>query len=183
MNSSSLESVMSSQSTGSGGVSKLIAAAEGTTVLPPGGLKLQMLDLGDSRMSETGAEKLAKLIEANTNIVTLNLTGNKTVGMAGWLAVADALKINKVIKTLSLDYNDLGDAGASLIAEALKENPCVESLDLEGNKIGDEGGKKLLEMVQENSVIGDITLLPGNNIDRRMMQNIKDTLLNRVVES
>lgn len=167
----------------SSSVESMLSAASGVSVSGGGGLRLQMLDLGDSGMTSAGATKLAKLIAANTAIQTLNLTGNKGVGLSGWQAIADALRHNHVIRTLSLDYNELGDAGASIFAQALVDNHCIESLDLEGNKIGDDGGRRILEMVQENPTLGDITLLPGNDISSGTMQSIKEMLLSRVVAS
>ena len=186
--SSSMESVISSGGNSSdGGISGVIAKATedgARRIVPSGGLTLTMLDLGDSAMTDTGAEKLATLIEANTGIQTLSLTGNKSVGVSGWLAVADALRSNTVIRTLSLDYNDLGNAGAAVMASALASNNSVESLDLEGNKIGNEGGNKLLKMLDQNTCLREITLDPGNDdIDSSIMQSIKEKLINRVVMS
>ena len=45
-------------------------------------------------MGEAGALKVAELIQTNTNIRTLGLTGNKQVPITGWLAIADALRKN-----------------------------------------------------------------------------------------
>ena len=134
-------------------------------------------------MTEAGAKRLGELIEANTGLQTLSLTGNKTLSLQGWQAIGDSLKYNKILKTLSLDYSELGDAGADIIAQALKQNTCVEALDLEGNRIGNAGARSLLEMLKENGSVGDITLMPGNDIDESLQQEIKDALMSRVLVS
>ena len=127
-------------------------------------------------MTEKGAVNVADLISANTNIRTLGLTGNKNIGITGWLAIADALRNNTRILSLSLDYNDLGDAGAAILAEALRENTSVRELDLEGNKIGEEGASRILEMLADNHSLQDVTLFRGNNISDETLEKISRAL-------
>ena len=105
------------------------------------------------------------------------------VSLNGWRAIGDALKRDNKLQTLSLDYCELGDSGAEIIGEALGQNQGLESLDLEGNRIGEAGARSLLEMVKENQSIGDVTLMPGNDISENLQQQIKNALLSRVVVS
>ena len=134
-------------------------------------------------MTEAGAKKLGQLIKANTGLQTLSVTGNKTLGLSGIQAIGDALRHNKILKTLSLDYVDLGDSGADVIAQALRNNTCIEALDLEGNKIGNSGARNLLSMLEVNGSIGDITLMPGNTMDEVLHDKIKNALIKRVLVS
>ena len=140
------------------------------------GLNLQQLDIGDCRLTDVGARHVAKLIELNTPITNITLSGNKGITSDGWSYIADALKRNTVLTTLSLDYNSLGDDGASLIAETLRENKTLVSLDLEGNKIGQAGAQNLLSALKQNKSIRDITLMPGNRIDDQAQKDIKNAI-------
>lgn len=92
------------------------------------------------------------------------------------MLIADALRKNSHILSLSLDYNDLGDAGAAILAEALTENNTLKELDLEGNKIGEEGAQKILEMLKVNDVLQDVTLFRGNNISDETLEQINAQL-------
>ena len=143
------------------------------------GLNLKQLDIGDCHMTDEGAYQIASLISNNTPISNLSLTGNKGIGRDGWRAIANALKVNKNLKTLSLDYNNLGDEGVSFFAEAIEENDVLQSLDLEGNGISDVGAERLLEGMQNNNSINDITLMPGNNIKETTLTGIKELLASR----
>ena len=179
LNSSSLESMVSAgsnQSGSKGSTGEIVAAMESKSA---SGLRLRQLDIGDCQMTNKGAAQIARLISANTPISNLSLTGNKDITEEGWEAIADALKFNRHIVTLSLDYNRLSDTGAALIAGALKVNKTLKSLDLEGNKIGDLGAEKILAAMSDNTTIQDVTLMPGNNIKETLLMEIRELLLSR----
>lgn len=137
---------------------------------------LTQLDLGDCEISNDSALDVARLISQNTPISTLNLTGNKTISAIGWADIADALKVNHYIHTLSLDYNDLGDMGATILSDALRENTTLRFLDLEGNRIREAGGYALLAALRENQTLRDITLMPGNDMPEQLLGQIKQIL-------
>ena len=46
----------------------------------------------------------------------------RAIGDAGALAIADALRVNSVLKTLNLESNDIEISGAEALADALREN-------------------------------------------------------------
>ena len=50
---------------------------------------------------------------------------NNNIGADGAKAIAEALKVNPVLTTLSLSGNRIGAEGAKAIAEALKVNPVL----------------------------------------------------------
>ncbi len=180
LNSASLGSMVSAGSasnTSKGSTAELLAAMEAKNT--SSGLRLKQLDIGDCNMTDKGANQIARLISANTPISNLSLTGNKVISAQGWAAIAGALKFNRTITTLSLDYNDLGDRGAAQIADTLLVNTTLKSLDLEGNKIGDVGAEKLCDAVRGNSTVEDITLMPGNNIKETTLMEIRELLLSR----
>ena len=57
----------------------------------------------------------------------------------GAKALADALRVNGVLKTLDLYHNNIRAEGATAIAEALSDNGVLKSIDLRFNDLGDEG--------------------------------------------
>jgi hypothetical protein len=80
------------------------------------------------------------------------------------------------------------------VARALRGNGGLEALDLEGNRIGEEGARVLLEVLTEEGDgdggdgggirrLGDVTLMPGNNITDGLQRQIKEVLISRVVVS
>lgn len=65
-------------------------------------------------------------------------------------ALAGLLALN-VASKLHAGKNSLGDAAAIRIAEALKANTSLTSLSLVNNKIGDAGGKAIAEAIKATS--------------------------------
>lgn len=112
---------------------------------------LQSMELKEHEISDEGAQALAR-----TNLIRLNLTGNK-IGVAG----ARAFASNKKLTTLNLYNNELGDAGAIIIAQ----NTSLISLNIGWNFIGDEGA----EALSANRTITELHL-DSNNIGDRGAQ-------------
>ena len=54
-------------------------------------------------------------------------------------ALASALRVNEVLKSLNLWDNSIGDEGAKALASALRVNEVLQSINLEYNNLGDEG--------------------------------------------
>ena len=66
-------------------------------------------------------------------------------------ALADALKVNAVLKILNLYNNRIGPTGATALAEALKFSAVLNNLDLRLNSIGDTGAAALGEALKFNA--------------------------------
>ena len=140
------------------------------------GFGLRELDIGDCQITDKGASCIARLIALDTPIETLALNACPGVTERGWGEIADALQKNTHLKTLSLDYCQLGDTSVEIIAKGLENNQSLTTLDLEANGITEKGAKKLHELVHVNSVIKDITLMPGNKISESTVNEIKEWL-------
>ena len=63
---------------------------------------------------------------------------------------------NSCVDVHSLGRNALGAAGATAVAEALKVNRVITKLDLYGNGIGPDGAKALAEALRVNAVLTTI---------------------------
>jgi hypothetical protein len=59
------------------------------------------------------------------------------IGVAGAVALADALKTNTTVTYIDLDRNNIG-AGAVALADALKTNTTVTSIDLRNNGVSSD---------------------------------------------
>lgn len=89
-------------------------------------LSLEWNQLGSS------IETFASFIVNNRTIKHLGLSNNKILDME---AFSNALKSNKVLLSLDLRWNDLGEEGGRLILDALQENRALLYLELNGCNI------------------------------------------------
>ena len=99
-----------------------------------------------------------------------SLEGNE-LGAAGAGALAEALKLNAVLKSINLSRNHIGGyydeardemvytpGGPAAIAEMLKLNAVVKKLLLGGNSIGDDGAIALSESLKSNKSLEKLAL-------------------------
>ena len=155
--------------------SEALGMTEGTTSEGQR-LPLRQLNLGDVDVTDAGMTSIAKLIAANIGITKLDLSGNENVGTSGWRDLAQALKKNTEIQTLSLDYNKLRDDDLSVLIEGLKENKTLRSLDLESNKITNDGAAEMKYLLSVNTTLCDVTLIPGNKVSDDVIKVLKGVL-------
>ena len=111
------------------------------------------------------------LLSKGCSIVTLNLDDNE-VGIHGLIAIAEALKVNASLQSLSLDSNQLtnvdGESFVNWTAEALEvlvEALCVcrslRSLSLRANNLGPRGIEVLAPGLAANRSLTSVDV--GNN--------------------
>jgi len=89
-----------------------------------------------------------------SKICVINLSKNK-LGVEGSLCLAGNLKDMKMLISLDLSHNDIGDHGVTQIMTQL-QNSALEELDLSGNSIGksakrNEAGEAIYTFLFENS--------------------------------
>lgn len=89
----------------------------------------------------------------------LSLRNNSiSFGDVGAAALAEALKVNAALTTLSLNGNNIGDVGAAALAEALKGNAALKELRLENTTVGDVGAAALVEALKINTALKTLYL-------------------------
>ena len=77
------------------------------------------------------------LCEALKNVTTTKLDLTRLrIGDEGAAALAEALKVNCMLKELRLNENSIGAEGAAALAEALKVKCMLKELRLDENIIG-----------------------------------------------
>lgn len=144
------------------------------------GCSIKELDLGDTKISDAGITKISKFLESNKTLDTLNLNGNTDITADGWECLGQSIKNNTTLRTLSLDYTNIGDEGLESLARGLKVNSGLHALELESAGLTEKGGKVLLELVKSNTSILELTVTSGNNIPDSCLEEIRNQLaLNR----
>ena len=118
------------------------------------------VDLSASNLPEDGLLALAEVLKANTELTSLSLRHN-SMSDDGVRALADALKINTALTVLLLGFNSIGNEGAKALAGALEVNSALTLLDLDSNAIGAEGASALADALKANSALVLLTL--GSN--------------------
>ena len=76
----------------------------------------------------------------------------------GAQAVAKALEKDITVKTLNLHDNGIGESGTKHLSTMLKENCFITHLDLSGNAIGNNGTRAIGEMLWENGALQELNL-------------------------
>ncbi|CAF2028261.1 unnamed protein product, partial [Rotaria magnacalcarata] len=90
-----------------------------------------------------------ELLQVNKVVTTLYLNSNQ-IGDVGAQFLADALKANTTLTVLYLYENQIGDTGAQYLGDALKTNQSLQNLQLHNNKIGDSGAQYLADGLKVN---------------------------------
>ncbi len=90
-----------------------------------------------------------KFLRLNKNV----LGDDETIAI-----LAEGIKTNTSIETLSLSDNEIGNKGAKILGNALEINRSITDIDLYSNKIGDEGVIALTETLKINTNIRKLCL-------------------------
>eukprot|EP00191_Tetraselmis_sp_GSL018_P015227 CAMPEP_0177588188 /NCGR_PEP_ID=MMETSP0419_2-20121207/6089_1 /TAXON_ID=582737 /ORGANISM="Tetraselmis sp., Strain GSL018" /LENGTH=692 /DNA_ID=CAMNT_0019078363 /DNA_START=162 /DNA_END=2237 /DNA_ORIENTATION=+ len=123
---------------------------------------LLTLDLEGQRIGPLGGKALADALLGNNTLRKLNLEGNQ-IDVDGATAIAAALNCNTALTELNLAGNWIRNGGAKALAETLQRNSSLRSLNLWGNNFGRTGGKAILEAVQVNTALQKLNI-GGNSI-------------------
>ncbi|XP_066025387.1 NLR family CARD domain-containing protein 3-like [Pocillopora verrucosa] len=106
--------------------------------------------------SQDGVAALAECLKYNASLETLSLRGNG-IGNDGAAALGECLKYNKSLTTLNLKWTKISDDGAAALGECLKYNKSLTTLDLSENEIGD-GAAALGECLKYNKSLTTLNL-------------------------
>ncbi len=116
--------------------------------------------LAFAKIGDAEVVALAGALKVNKILDDLYLMNND-IGDVGAIALANALTINASVKSIDLGCNQIGDVGAIAIANALTVNTSVELIRLGSNKIGDDGIAALANVLFAYPFIKHISL--GDN--------------------
>jgi len=114
---------------------------------------IQSLSLHGSTIGMKGFEAVAEFLKSDSCCVhTLSLT-NSGLSHNSMKPIADALKVNRTVTSLTLSCNDILQLGAESIAEMVKVNTTIQHLDMYGCKLSERGSSAILEALCENSTV------------------------------
>jgi Ran GTPase-activating protein (RanGAP) involved in mRNA processing and transport len=100
-------------------------------------------------MSDNDLEVVCDIVETNDTCKALCFRQN-LITAQGAVRLAKALKKNKSITSLELDYNKIKDEGLIALAEAVYYHRNLGVLSLAGNQIGDSGCAALMTAMQDS---------------------------------
>lgn len=114
--------------------------------------RLEVLDLNNVRVGDTGARRIAIALVDNLLLRRLDLAFN-SIGPEGAEAMAAALEKNYTLQELDLRDNELGDEGACALAKGLRQNSGLKRVQLARNGIGPSGALALMQAIRENEAL------------------------------
>ncbi|KAL4222517.1 Leucine-rich repeat protein [Mactra antiquata] len=137
------------------------------------GNRLTMLDLSDGKIGDDGLDVISCLLKQHKGLSELTLSHNPNITRDGWSKFGMAIAAGTSLRTLGLDYNDIGDTVTCCLATALPGAANLEYLDLECTGITDQAAKVLLHLVKtHNSKLKKINL-KRNRIMKSITEAIK----------
>jgi Ran GTPase-activating protein (RanGAP) involved in mRNA processing and transport len=108
------------------------------------------LRLGNN-IGDGGAEALVLMLEHNTTLKVLDLSGNSSITARGVTFLANALKKNTTLTTLILSMTNVKQKACVALSSMLAVNETLTTLDVSCNNIGDRGVKALLEFIRKSN--------------------------------
>lgn len=127
-------------------------------------LNLESVSVKTHRIGVVGACSLAEALKVNKVLKQLHL-GNNYFSDAGTSPLAEALEVNATLTEMVLWNNNIGCAGASSLAQALKVNNTLTQLHLIDNNIGVNGARSLAEALKVNESLKELVLWSNNICD------------------
>ncbi len=114
--------------------------------------KLATLELVGNTISDEGFKTLAKVIQTNTTITTLNIDMEGSANSdEGIKALANALSTNSTITQLIIRVGGkIGDEGVDALVELVGKNQTLKDVDFKGNGFTDEQKKRFNEAIKNN---------------------------------
>jgi Ran GTPase-activating protein (RanGAP) involved in mRNA processing and transport len=137
-------------------------------------IRLSELYIDDNLINVKGTIVIAEALRTNLGLTTISIVKNN-IADEGTEAIATALTINAQLTTIDIGSNNITVKGAIAIAEALKINVHLTELNISANVIGDEGAYIIAQALKKNEhlIILDIG---NNNIGNRGSKEIFEAL-------
>ena len=133
-----------------------------------------LISLKLCNINNNGAVNIAKAIQMNTTLQTLDMSNNK-ISDDGVIAISDYLKRNSLLEKLNLSKNKITDKGANMIAEALQLNTTLKQLDLSINKIFGDGATAISNILITNKSLQELNM-SKNEITNKGAKMIAEAL-------
>jgi len=128
-------------------------------------------------IGDVGAEALARMLEHNTTLKVLDLSGNSSITARGVDALANTLKKNTTLTTLNLSMTNVKHKACRALSSMLAVNETLTTLDVSSNDIADRGLKALLEFIQKRNRGLTTLSIANNRITSEGAKDLADTVL------
>jgi hypothetical protein len=134
---------------------------------------LTELNLACNNISDPGAIAIARALETNSRLTSLNLSDNDigSTGTTGYCALATMLANNSSLTRLNLSHND-NDTGLVVITGALNRNSSLTTLDLSSCITQEDDVYPFLAMtLAKNLVITDLGHYDDDDVSLYLTRN------------
>uniref|UniRef100_A0A6J0VF87 Leucine-rich repeat-containing protein 45 n=1 Tax=Pogona vitticeps TaxID=103695 RepID=A0A6J0VF87_9SAUR len=133
---------------------------------------VKALDLKGNNLRAVGAEALGKLLRQNKSIRSLTLEWNNLgIWEESFARFCEGLGANAQLQHVDLRNNQINHQGAGDLAMALKTNSTLQELDLRWNNVGLLGGRALLNCLHSNRALRQLELA-GNNVPSDILKAV-----------
>ncbi|XP_008939182.1 PREDICTED: leucine-rich repeat-containing protein 45, partial [Merops nubicus] len=137
---------------------------------------VKFLDLKGNSLRAMGAEALGRLLRQNKSIRSLILEWNDLgVWEESFSFFCQGLGANETLQRLDLRNNQINHQGAGELAAALRHNASLQELDLRWNNIGLLGGRALLNCLHSNKTLKRLELA-GNNVPSDILKAVEQAM-------
>ncbi|EGD73826.1 hypothetical protein PTSG_05519 [Salpingoeca rosetta] len=121
---------------------------------------LESLDVGETDADCSAVIAYAAALAGNTALKSLNLDRlvSFTQQEEGTVHIAEMLKQNTTLTSLSMQKHGMTDFGVGRLCQALKDNATLATLDLSCNKITRDGAAELGRVLQTNTSLRSLQL-------------------------
>lgn len=145
--------------------------------------KLAQVVVWNSSLGSEGITMLAEALKNNTVVKSISLSYTGC-GAAGAHALAAGLAGNRTVTELKLTNNAIGDDGAAAMAQLLSTHPTISTVELTGNSIGEIGGRHMADAIRANNPAFLSLDLSENRLNEAAARAIADAMqANRSIKS
>ncbi|GMH50206.1 hypothetical protein TL16_g00716 [Triparma laevis f. inornata] len=116
------------------------------------------LDLSWNQLRNEEAAAVARSLEGNEVLTTINLAWNHFGYDPAIFALAKFLTESYCLNSLDISFNKVKERGSICMADALKQNSNLKSLNMDGNPVGPTGGRALLKMIATEGNMRNISM-------------------------
>eukprot|EP01028_Stygiella_incarcerata_P005262 TRINITY_DN2238_c1_g1_i1.p1 TRINITY_DN2238_c1_g1~~TRINITY_DN2238_c1_g1_i1.p1 ORF type:complete len:255 (+),score=61.76 TRINITY_DN2238_c1_g1_i1:881-1645(+) len=138
---------------------------------------LKELFLGGCEIGTKGAFRMGQMLEKNSFLLKLFLDCNERIGDEGFARIAEALKINVILKELDLRCCGLGDRSAVITGEMLEKNSSLAKLTISQNcEIKDDGGSRILQGLKRNTTLTELDIRDCEIVSTHILTTVESLL-------
>lgn len=109
-------------------------------------------------VTDQNEQALHKMLQKNTTLKSLNLSGNKNFKDAGVQCICSGISENANLIVLNLRNCSITTLGAKHLAEMLAHNRSLQSLDIGVSYIGDEGIASIAKALESNRTLRELLI-------------------------